>query len=237
MLRRLLCLIPLAAGCQRSPDAQATRAAAQAVTTSHEFTCDTTAVTADTVLRELGGGAGALVLRPTGDPCRYHLLHRAGDGQDRVLSHEPGMYFVTAVLTGASSDGPSIVVCATDLAHNPSDAASTSDNRVQRVIAGATLSCAAQSAGQWSATRTLVDGGDAFAAWAYDVEAAPSGGFVVRWVRDSTFQYLNLANTGRPTTDGVYETTFELGADGAPLARDTVQTSTDMVAVDVASDG
>jgi hypothetical protein len=232
MLRPVVVLIALAAGCQSA----GTSTTAAAVTSGHEFTCDTGAVTGDTVLRELGAGAGALVLRPTGDPCRYHLLHRGSDGNDHMLSGQPAMYFVVAAVTVASATGPSTVVCATALEHHAVDAASTTAHRVRRTITGAALVCAAQRDGQWSATRTLVDGGDGFAAWAYDVEAAPSGRFLVRWVRDSTFEYLHLANAGRPSTDGVYETTFELGPDRAPSMLATAQTSADMVAVDVTAD-
>lgn len=234
MLRPLLVLIALAsAGCQSSHNTETTSAA---ITSSHEFTCDTTAVTGDTVLRALDAGAGTLVLRPTGEPCRYHLLHRSSAGQEHILSHAPGMYFVVATLTLASSDGPMILMCATDLGHHAVDAASSSEHRVHRAITGAVLVCSVQAGGHWSATRTLIDGGDAFAAWVYDVEAAPSGQLLVRWVRDSTFEYLNLANTGRPSTDGVYETVFELGPDRAPRALATMQTSADMIAVDVTAD-
>ncbi|HEU4727242.1 MAG TPA: hypothetical protein VFT22_05125 [Kofleriaceae bacterium] len=234
MRRRLLVVTAFAAaGCQ-SPANTGTTAAA--VTSAHEFTCDTTAVTGDTVLRVLEAGAGALVQRPTGEPCRYHLLHRSSSGRDHVLSHAPGMYFVTAAHTVASSSGPITVVCATDLAHHGADAASSEVPRVQRMITGATLVCSARSDDRWSATRTLIDGGNDFAAWVFDVEAGASGQFLVRWVRDSTFEYLSLANTGRPATDGVYETTFELGPDRAPLALTTTQTSTQMVEVEVEAD-
>lgn len=210
----------IAAGCESPTVDTATQAV---VAAAPDFTCDPTTVTADTVLRPLADGA--LVLRPTGEPCRYHLIHRDAGGHDRILSRGPGMYFVTAVY-----EAPGVTaMCATDLRHH--HLATARADRVRRTIDGASIVCAVREAGRWSQTTTVVDGGLDHAPWVYDVEATPTG-YLVRWVRDSTFTYLAMNDAGRPATDGVYETTFAVRPAG-PAAVATVQTSTSMIAVEV----
>jgi len=44
------------------------------------------------------------------------------------------------------------------------------------------------------------------------VEAHPTEASTYRvvWIRDFSFQFMNMSDAGRPATDGTYETTFTL---------------------------
>jgi hypothetical protein len=53
----------------------------------------------------------------------------------------------------------------------------------------------------------VVPGDSAFAAWVGHVTPVPatSGAFTLRYVRDSTFQFFNVSDNGRPASDGVWD--------------------------------
>jgi hypothetical protein len=71
----------------------------------------------------------------------------------------------------------------------------------------------------WSPLVTVVDAPPSeWAAWVLGVSpVAGSASFEVGYIRDFSFQFLNLSNLGRPATDGIYKARFVLESSQARL--------------------
>jgi hypothetical protein len=174
-----------------------------------EFSCDP--IVADTILTSPPAAgeperALALVLRPSGTPCANHLVLQAA-GEEHVLSSEPGLIYLAQVHQADDV----LVVCLSNERHTPSRAGVAGDRYSEAVA----LECAARTARGWTATIAAVPGDAAYAAWVVAVTpvAGDPARFVLRWMRDSYFQFLHMVMTGRPPTDGLYETELTLAAD------------------------
>ncbi|MBF5043008.1 hypothetical protein FGE12_11490 [Aggregicoccus sp. 17bor-14] len=215
----------------------ATRAQALAQAPSRGFSCDPLEVRSDTELATVEGApADALVLRPTGVACRYHLLYRDGSGKQHMLSQSPGMYLLADARVLASAGRPdTTLVCATDLQHARAAVPSDEPGIENRAITSTAVICAAARDGKWSQTNAVVTGGADWAAWVLEAGAdeADPDVFWVRWTRDSTFQPLALDDTGRPADDGIYRTRFRLVQGRGPVALDTTKVSDATVEVTV----
>jgi hypothetical protein len=196
--------------------------------TSGTFSCDPTAVTGTATLRKVDGAPGdQIVLKATGAPCRYHLLYQSSSG-DSMLSHAPAMYLLSDARVVADAVHPkTTLVCASAIHHGAHRSKSKVAGQENRQITGVALDCAALRDGHWSQTNTVVSGGVEYAAWviAVGADASDADRFKVRWVRDSTFQPFNMVDKGRPATDGVYETTFDLVQGRGPIASSTIKLS------------
>jgi hypothetical protein len=201
-----------------------------AASPSRDFTCDPTQVVGETTLRPVIGADGeTLALVPIGDPCRYHLLYRDSGGGKKDLFGQPAFY----AITHAQQFGGTTVVCASPVRHGKSQTESVRSDRFNRTVEGVRLLCTVRSGGQWTDSRVFADGGDDYAAWIVDVTSDAPGSFAAVWVRDSTFQFFNFSDAGRPDSDGVFQTAFTVDANGKMTIGATTRTSTAVAAVSV----
>jgi hypothetical protein len=153
---------------------------------------------------------------PDGAPwaadCKYQLLHRAPDGAETPLALTPsGFLFVAAFRTRGGAD----VVCVNDLRHSDGGGG-------ERHLDAVVIACAARPPGGafGPLTQVVVPDG-AWAAWLRTLAErdGADGRLALRYVRDFSFQFMNMSDTGRPETDGVYELGLRLGADGSLTAE------------------
>lgn len=174
-----------------------------------EFTCVPPSSNDDDVLFSLEGrSTESVAIRPQGSNCQFALILKR-PSRDLVLTNRPGGY-----LLGVSDGQPGRgALCVSNIVHGidtaASNVASTSmAHRIQRVD----LECSVElAADQWSPLFTIVQGGSDFAAWPSWVTFDDSRKqWVAGWVRDFSFQFLNISDRGRPETDGVYETSFTI---------------------------
>lgn len=167
------------------------------VTPLREFRCRAELVTGETVIEEVEGAAGeAVAIVPTGPDCNYDLIYRAGTGTAPLSAQPSGYLFAGAT---RFPDGVRLV-CASELHHAVSAGIGTMDQVPIRCWASATTS--------GFAAAVAVEGSSEYAAWVRALKPHPmrSGAYVLEWTRDFSFQFLNMGDTGRPATDGVYET-------------------------------
>lgn len=216
---------------------KAAQASGPALPAMREFSCDSTKVTQDTLLKAVADGGGdSLMLRPTGEPCRHELIYKDKDGKENVVSKAPGMYVVVFAKRFKAAKGDVQLVCASNISHsrfaaNPGKA----PRALTRRIDAAPIDCAAAIEGQWGPTATVLSGGSSWAAWVLSLEPGAMGDQVkLRFVHDSTFQFLNSADPARPAEDGVYETTLTLRRGKAPKAGAVSKVSDKVLAIDFA---
>ncbi|MBI3205168.1 MAG: hypothetical protein HYZ29_26755 [Myxococcales bacterium] len=195
-----------------------------AIRVVRSFACDPAGVSSPTAIADVAGRAGdEVVVSPTAEPCSLELGYRqSGVGVTR-LSSVPGGYLLA---TAASDQSGALAVCASNIRH--SAAAGTpqlSAGRLARRTDSVDIECAIYRDGSWSALTPVVTPDGEWAAWAGQVSPGDQPGrFSLKWVRDVSFQFLNTTEEGRPASDGVYETAFDMGPSG-PRASSTKKTS------------
>lgn len=142
-----------------------------------------------------------LLLQPTSlTPCSYLLVHRDDAGVDELLTPTPSGY----LMAGLARASGAAVACASNVIHTPEPGGPLNG----RVAQSVSITCFLEVNGVWSPGVEVVAPAPASAAWVVEVSAIPnmSGAFAVTWVRDSTFQFFNVSDLGRPPTDGVWST-------------------------------
>jgi len=185
-----------------------------------EFLCVPDAVAGTVDVADVAGIPGATVAIEPNGLCTFDLVFRRGPGERAVLSSSdsPGGYLLAV---GGVSPSGRAVVCASNIRHGMSeDASRGAAGRVHSTIDSVSLECAVEGDEGFGPLTTVVEPDGDWAAWAMGLEEANdgSGAFRVLWMRDFSFQFLNLNNRGRPETDGIYATTFETDEEGAPVA-------------------
>lgn len=209
-----------------APEAAPGREGLQVV---REFTCVPPASSADDVLFVIDGRPEeSVAIRPSGGNCQFELVLKRSSS-DVLLTQKPGGYLV-GVSTGAPGRG---AVCVSNIIHGldtaaPNVALADKAHRIERV----TLECAVEwSDNEWTSLSTIVEGSNDFAAWpSYVAFNEETKQFKVGWVRDFSFQFLNISDRGRPSSDGLYETVFSV------LQQRVTPVSTTKLADTVASD-
>lgn len=198
----LLSLIALVTTVSRVTSAEIT------VERIREFVCDMSAIgnQADIAMVENGEMGEAVFIRPADQECRFHLLHRSGSGSETQLTSSPGGY---QIAQAAVLDNNGLrAICASDAEHTAVTDGEPNERRVQTVA----IHCWVGDTGSFKPGVTVVGKDPEYAAWIARVEAHPKevSTYRVVWVRDFSFQFLNMSDAGRPETDGTYETTFTL---------------------------
>ena len=178
-----------------------------------EFSCDPLAVTADTPL-PLAHSTAPVVLRPSGAPCANRLVYKPTSGGEHELSTTPGMI----ALADVQAVGPSLVACLSNERH----VAIAGEGPLERISDGVQLECAVRT-GAWSTTLAVVAPNQQYAAWIVAIEPDPNANdkLAVRWLRDSTFQFLHTETEGRPSTDGIYRTQLTITNGGLVVGATT----------------
>ena len=138
---------------------------------------------------------------PASADCRFHLVYRAG-GQVSALSSQGAGYLL--VVAKRFDDGVR-VVCASEVAHRAG--ASGAIREVETVP----VRCWASATLSFTASTVSVPPTTEWAAWVRELKPHPTraGAYVLVWAHDSTFQFFNMSDNGRPSTDGLYETVLE----------------------------
>jgi hypothetical protein len=183
------------------------------------FDCYTERVEAEAWLQDFEGAPGeALVIRPAGQPCSFHLVHLAGTVSS-PLSSQPTGYLVTTARRFA--DGVR-VVCASELRSSQVGRSS-----ITRQVDDVSIRCWASATTSFQTTVMAVTAGPDWAAWVRSLEPSTtqSGVYVLTWARDFSFQFLNMGERGRPTTDGLYQTVLTWSGTSL-IAGAATQTST-----------
>jgi hypothetical protein len=182
--------------------------------TRRELVCDTTAVTADELLPGVTG-APQLLLRPTGEPCRHDLVHRAVDGREHTLSARPGLTFLAAARAIPTATDPGrLVACWSDIQTRPPPrerpggrASAPAPARVRRQLLAVDLLCRIHDRGRWLPPLELSrSANEDAAAWLAGLSALEDepGAFRVHWTKDSSFTFHGDPALGRPDVDGLF---------------------------------
>lgn len=207
-LPRSLCILSVALGgwaCRSAPDEpEALPPAPDVIVPVKGFTCERDAVgSSGHDFHDVAGRPGdRLALRPAQGPCQFDLLLRAASGAESVLSLRSGGFLIAA---SSSAPGGGAAICVSNIVHSPD---SKHAEEGVHEIHGVSIECAVERAGVWSPLATIVPPEGSAAAWVGGLRVAGDSLYAVGWVRDFSFQLLNLDNAGRPPDDGVYETTF-----------------------------
>lgn len=173
----------------------------QTVKVHKQFKCYKDAVKGTVAINDVEGLPGAAIaIKATDAPCQFDLLYQ-DKGKDEVLSNKPGGYLVTA--GGVSTSGEA-VVCATNVDHGPASGGAATTHGIR----AARLECTIKRKAGWTALTSLVDGGADWAAWVQEITASGST-IKVTYVRDFSFQFANISDNGRPSTDGIYSITLQ----------------------------
>ena len=189
------------------------------------FQCDPSVVGAELEIGD-AAGPGTVVVRPAADACDYDLFYIDALGETQLNTSAAG--FLTA--SAAQSEAGELVVCATRIDHHVDPSAVLGPNDDEALALHAmdqvALECSRRdSFGLWSGPELIVSPGDAWAAWLQEVRVDDQGAVHVDYTRDSTFQFLNLTNNGRPAEDGVYSavlTNDGLGVANTETVREDV---------------
>lgn len=179
------------------------------VTVQRQFTCDPGAIAAVEPLVGVSGADGEdIVITPTKTPCAFDLHYRVDEARS-PLSGAPMGYLLAAARK--MPDGVR-VVCASEIVHH-----AVPEPAGRREMDGVQIRCWASATTSFAVSALAVEGGEDWAAWVRDVEPDPagSGAYLLTWVRDFSYQFFNLADRGRPATDGVFQT--RLSWDGVAL--------------------
>ncbi len=220
-MRFLVAAMAMCRGClgQVEPTEQRGSAAGttEPIAVDHSFQCDATAVGAELVVAEVAGTRAAVSIRPA-EGCTFDLLYRNGPGATpEIVSAAPGGYLLVAA---AQSTTGETLVCGSNVHHEPDpEAGATGGEATARRSTEVPLECAAWRANRWQPLSTVVDAEPTWAAWIVDVTAGPEPHrFRLRFIRDASFQFLNVTDRGRPPTDGLWETTVDVGQCGLTIA-------------------
>ena len=173
-----------------------------------EFVCDTSAIgnQQDIAFVENGDMGETIFIRPADQECYFHLYHRGASGDETQLSGDPGGYLIVQANV-LDNDGVR-AICASDTEHT----AVTGSEQNERRVGTVSIQCWIGVAGSFKPGVTVVGKDPEYAAWVARVEAHPTEASTYRvvWIRDFSFQFMNMSDAGRPATDGTYETTFTL---------------------------
>jgi len=175
------------------------------VTIDRGFVCHDDGVGSELTIAEVDGAVGdRLVIVSTGD-CFFDLVYRTGSG-DLPLSAAPGGYILAVAERFTESDVT--LICASDVAHIPG-----TNEANERLVQSVVIRCWARSGvAPFVALPDAVvpegaEDGDSsgYAAWIDDL-TVEDGTYRLGWIRDFSFQFLNMSDSGRPATDGRYKT-------------------------------
>lgn len=169
------------------------------------FGCTPEAVGEEMVIGQLADG-GAIRIRPAAgaEECTYHLFHTSPAGAETQLSDTPGGYLFAL---GWASGLGDVAICASNIQHQA----------VQgqlRKIDTVALECVFQVSGLWTGLAPVVVPDGPWAAWPRALDLVADGVLALDYVRDSTFNLLNMSDAGRPPEDGVYRRTFTVTPSG-----------------------
>jgi len=171
-----------------------------------EFRCNEGAVSDGAEIGAIVGEPGAgLMISPAGG-CTFGLAYRSSTGTPLSLSTSPRGYLLGQ---GARAASGVTLACASVVVHAPTAVSGVLETQ------GVELECFAIRPDESVASVVAVPVNGEYAAWVASVTASTgvAGRFVVEWVRDFSFQFLNISDEGRPATDGVYATEIELNGD------------------------
>jgi hypothetical protein len=173
-----------------------------------EFICDTSGIgnQQDIAFVENGDMGETIFIRPADQECHFYLFHRGASGDETQLSGDPGGYLI--VQAGVLNSDGVRTICASDSEHTAVKGGESNERRVGSV----SIQCWIGGAGSFKPGVTVVGKDPEYAAWVARVEAHPTKAATYRvvWIRDFSFQFMNMSDAGRPATDGTYETTFTL---------------------------
>ncbi len=152
-----------------------------------------------------GGPVGEIAIRPHDRAeCQYHVYADVG-GQEVRLSAVPSGY----LFAQGHQVSDLAIVCVNDIQHSRAP-------NGRRTIDAVRIACAVATDGVFTALADVVapatepptdrrrpsaEGG--FAPWIRVIEADAEG-WAMSYIRDSTFQFMNLSDNGRPAEDGVF---------------------------------
>ena len=164
-------------------------------------------IPADMTIAQLGRGSQKLVINLAGGPgsCAFDLDHIGADGVRTRLSTHPGGYLMASL--NRLNDN-SLVACATRI-----ESEATGDGVVHEILT-TDIECAIATAGEWTAMTPIKVGDSQRAYWLDSISQKidTTDEFIVRYMGDSTFSFVNLFNEGRPASDGRYQTVVHLGS-------------------------
>jgi hypothetical protein len=198
-------------GLESTPPALAEFAPRQ-VEEVREFICDPSGVVGRVSIADVANRPGATIdIQATESRCAYDLLFRDGETAVNLSQGKaPGGYLLA--VSGVAPSG-SAVVCASNIQHSKAGneaADGTSPRRIDEVW----IECARGESGsknsRFSPLASVVRSDGSWAAWAVGLEESDwnKNAYRLLWIRDFSFQFLNLSNQGRPPEDGVYATEF-----------------------------
>ncbi len=163
------------------------------------FTCAPAGVGSEMKVADVEGAPGEeLLIKPAGTDCRFHLVYRAGN-QESAVSTEAGGYLVAVAKRFA--DGVR-VLCASEVAHHAGGTGAL------REVDSVPVRCWASASTSFSVSTLAVPPATDWAAWVRELKPHPTrtNAYVLEWAHDFTFQFFNMSDNGRPSTDGLYET-------------------------------
>lgn len=162
-----------------------------------EFECQPEKVGAEMqVSKVVGGPNSAVFIRPTrGAECQFELVYRDPDGSEHIITGERdgGYLFTSAVRTQDTT-----VICTNNIHHTALAAG-------MRHIDSVVIECAAHTPDGWTELTPVVIPDGPWAAWIRSLEAVPDSRdtFRLRYARDFSFNFFNLTDNGRPSSDGL----------------------------------
>ena len=180
------------------------------------FDCTPDAVGDGQVIATLDSGASLRIAPVPEFPCQYHLFYVNGADQQQ-LTTTPGGYLFAL---GWQSEAGDLALCASNIHHQ------TVEGTLHE-ISDVTLECAFRVQGLWTALVPVVQPKGQWAAWPRSLGLAEgdTNSLTLDFVRDSTFNILNMTDGGRPEDDGIYTITFTLESDGFQVSEPMRMTS------------
>ncbi len=179
------------------------------------FDCTPSAVGDGETIATLPDGTG-LWIEPAGDvPCHFDLYYDSGGARTK-LSSTPGGYLFALGWVSPAGD---LAICASNIHH---EVAAGELHEITNVP----LECAFRVQGNWTDLVAVVDPEGGWAAWPRSLAATDddTNSITLDFVRDSTFNVLNMADAGRPPEDGVYTIRFTLESTGFVVSEPTHKT-------------
>jgi hypothetical protein len=173
------------------------------------FECTPEAVGAERVVGDLHGGEKIVIQPAEGADCMYHLVHKGVTGNDTKISSGPGGYLFA--VTWSDPIIGDLGVCGTNIHHEKVE------GRYHEIDTAA-LECAFRVKGNWTEMGPVVPADTGFATWPRRLLDPGDGTLVLEYARDSSFNLLNLSDTGRPATDGIYQIVLTVQADGVAVS-------------------
>lgn len=171
------------------------------------FICDPAAMGAQQDIADVAGGDAKekVFIRPANDKCHFHLFYKNASGQETPITRRSGGYILAQAI--ALDDGTR-VICASDTIHTGAPDGQPNERLSQQVP----IRCWAGTGRRFVSGDPVVPGHPEYAAWIKGLEPHPTKPetYLVTWIRDFSFQFLNMSDAGRPPTDGTYGTTFSV---------------------------